>query len=247
MIDPSLEVSRNFEKDVANELKQMGFPIFYRNVRIRYKKNDITEFDIVSSNFIVEVKYGKQKKVYLSGFDFIVEHNMIPDGYTYYIYIPSKNSEELSNLSQHYNKSNIVFINNLSQIRERHIPKKECNIETQSIFMKFLGLTMDEIKSFNMIYINDDTYSKLYNTLNYVRDSYSKIDNIRWSQKLDYLLKMNKLKIIKTYNKSIPSIQKKNAPKKIDLFAIKPIKFKLKYYLNDMNKSQDMVDIYIKE
>jgi hypothetical protein len=245
MIDPSLGISLEFEKKVADELNRMGFPIFYRNVKIKYKKNNIIEFDIVSSNFIVEVKYGKQQKIYLSGLDFIIQHNMIPDGYTYYVYIPSKNNIELTELTELYNKPNIVFINTITEIRERHIPKKECTIKTQRIFTKFLELTMEEIIKFDTIYINDDIYSKTYNTLNYKRDSYSKIDNIRWSQKVDYLLKTNKLKILQSFDTNIPCIKTTSTPKSIHLHDIEPIKFQLSYNLYEMEKSRDMVDIYI--
>jgi hypothetical protein len=238
------------EEEAAKTLEQMGYIVLYRNLNVMYKKNTVCEFDIVLSNCIVEVKSGKSVFEKSKGFDFIVSRKMIPKNLLYYVYCKCKTNQEIQELHNEYNISNVIFINNLEEIRIRTPPQyRSCIIESQSLMARFLNLKMKEILKFKKIYISGETYDRIYIQLNYIRDSYSDIDNIKWSDKLKLLTDTNRLIICEEkYPENVIYLKKLYYEKvynnKITLQELEPIDIPICYNITSMDRCNNIKDIY---
>ena len=66
-----------FENQVADELTKKGYYIFYKNVEIKDRHNRFIEFDIVCSEFILEIKSGKSLKA--KGIYNLMYQNILPN------------------------------------------------------------------------------------------------------------------------------------------------------------------------
>lgn len=153
-----------FESQVENELIQLGYPIFYRNLTILCNHDQITEFDIISANFIVEVKSGAHFPK-LKGFNLVYRHNLLPENFIYFVYCPMISDEELKGMQEQYAKPSFVFIKNLSDITKYVKPIKNIYITNENMLYKFLKLGYENLLSFNTIYMPIDIYNAVYKKL----------------------------------------------------------------------------------
>lgn len=238
------------EDEVAAKLEDLGYKIFYRNLYINYNGNNLCEFDIVLSNCIIEVKSGKNVMQKSKGFNLILTHNILPENFAYYVYCTSKTDQEIDELQMEYGKPNMFFINNLADLLRQHPPETlNCIIESHSMIARFLNLPLQSNLKFNKIYINQDTYNKIYNQLHNVRDSYSAEDGIKWSDKLEMLVSTHRLVICDTYPESAICLRKLPYENiynnKITLRELKPIKIPICYNITGMPRCKDMEDIYL--
>lgn len=148
-----------FETHVENELIKLGYPIFYRNLRILCNDDEITEFDIISTNFIVEVKSGNLGK--MKGFNLVYRHSLLPENFIYFVYCPMVSDEELKRFQEQYDKPSFVFIKSLSDITNYVRPIKNINITNETALLKFLKLSYECLQSFNTIYIPKEIYDSV--------------------------------------------------------------------------------------
>jgi hypothetical protein len=232
-----------FEKVVANELEKLGYPVFYRNFKIMYNRCYLSEFDIISYDFIVEVKSGKDSQT--KGLNLMHSHNILPKQFKYYIYCHILSDEEIHCLNTHLARGNILYINSLSTIQKFHNPMRDIHISSESAFCNFLNLPMSSIKKFNKVYMSSHIYVKTYTRAKFERDRYSFTDNMTWSQKIDYLFNGQILSLKKDPPPNVPNmIIKKSIRNKVILKRLEHFTIPIFYTVNFMQKDKDMVDIY---
>lgn len=232
-----------FEAVVAQQLRDLGYPVFYRNYKILYQRSAISEFDIVSYGFIVEVKSGRDYGT--RGLDFMHSYGILPKEFKYYIYCPVLNDQEIACLNENLARGPISYINSYSPIIENHTPNRDCVITEETILANFLNLRMCDINSFGTLYITPKIYDQMVYRVHHERDRYSYTDNLKWSEKLAYLMKNKRICLDKA-PPHIPLMIKayKNMNvarlKRYERFTIPQV-----YYINMMPKDKDMVDIHL--
>lgn len=234
-----------FEQEVADELFARGYQILYRNLSISVNKAIIGEFDIICRDFILEVKSGKD--IYSGGLYFMHGHNMLPKGFSYYIYCMAIDSETIEMLNKEYSNNNtFIYTNTLQTIYENHIPSIEGVIDGQSNMCKILNLDMDSLRKFNKLYINYEEYNKVFISLNYVRDTYSPVEKIKWSEKLDFLVDSGILVFSEDFEPSLPIIKGFFYHNKLfSLNTFESPKLELHYSLISFKTSTKQIDIYL--
>jgi hypothetical protein len=233
-----------FEKEVADELFAKGYQILYRNLSISVNKNIIGEFDIICRDFIVEVKSGKD--IHSCGLYFMHGHNILPKGFKYYIYCAAIDSETIEMFNKDYGNNTFTYTNTLQTIYDNHIPSIECVIDGQSNMCKILNLNIDSLKRFNRLYITYDEYIKTFISLHYIRDTRSPVENIKWSDKLDFLVDSGILVFCEDFDPSIPlACGFFNHNRQYNMTSLQTPKLKLHYSLNYFKTSVDPYDIYL--
>jgi hypothetical protein len=233
-----------FEQEVADELFARGYQILYRNLSIAVNKNIIGEFDIICRDFIVEVKSGKD--IHSCGLYFMHGHNILPRGFTYYIYCPAIDSETIKIFNNDYSNNTFIYTNTLDTIYDNHIPSIECVIDGQSNFCKILNLSVESLKKFNRLYITYEEYTKTFISLHYIRDTVSAIENIKWSEKLDFLVDSGILVFCDEFDSSIPIARGFfNHNRLYNMTALDIPKLELNYSLNYLKTSPEPHDIYL--
>lgn len=232
-----------FEGVVASQLATLGYPIFYRNFEIFYNRTQLSEFDIVSDGFIVEVKSGRDYKT--KGLNFMYIQGMLPVGYKYYIYCPMLSDDEIGCLNEYFERGPILYINSYAKIIENHRPCRDCVLVSESLFANFLNLPMAVINTFGKLYIKKADFDKMVHRVHNERDRYSFNDNMRWSDKIDYLLRVDRL--IVTSSPPPPHIplmvREERTNRSIKLLRLEPFPIRRVYYINLMPKDTSMVDI----
>ena len=149
-----------FEAVVADQLRVLGYPIFYRNFRIFLNRNSLSEFDIVSYGFIVEVKSGRDYGT--KGLNFMYSYGILPIEFKYYIYCPMMNDDEILCLNDRLARGPILYINSYRPILVNHPPMRDCVITNESILANFLNLEMKIINRFGKLYMDRDFFNVMY-------------------------------------------------------------------------------------
>lgn len=199
------------ENYVINELENKGYPVFFRNLRIECNKIQVTEYDVVSRDFIIEVKSGKDLS--LKSSQPIKHLRFLPLGYKLYYYCPCKSDEDIKMMNHAYNiEGGIIFINSLEEIYKNHKPYNEVNIKTQKDFTRFLSLSFDKLKIFDKVNVDKETFYYTYLCLNYINDYYSKNDMnpILSSEKIRYLVDNKKINMVENFDKNVATLSTKN-------------------------------------
>jgi hypothetical protein len=237
-----------FEEKVAKALKEMGFPIFYRDVTISYNKRFILgEFDIVSRDFIVEVKSGRD--ITTRGMDLMFSQNILPRGFAFYIYCPRFDDNEIDQLNDEFHRQGILYINDLVIIQQRHIPQYECSISSASIFMRLLRTPLSDIMYFQRLYMTKHTFIRVYRNVSYMRNPYSTRENIMWSEKIMTLIAANRIAIVENLPDPLlvsPLMggHRSFHTRRLTVWtAESPIVLPLFHSLNTMKRLEDIVDI----
>lgn len=194
-----------FEKVVVEELKALGYPVFYQNLKMRMNGMTFVEFDIISLDFILEVKSGKSLRT--CGLDMLYAQRKLPENFVVYIYCKVKTNEEIAEQNSS-GLRNIVYINNLQEIVKAHPPRNICNIKTEKNLNRFLRTPFELMKRFDMIYVLKDTFNHTHHSLNYIKDWYSKIDGTKRSDKLRHLVDMGKIVFVDTFDANIPEFDR---------------------------------------
>ena len=233
-----------FEKHVADELFAKGYPIIYRNLSVSLNNGLIGEFDIISKDFVVEVKSGKD--INTIGLYFMRNHNILPRDFVYYIYCPVIDSETIEMFNKDYSNNIFIYTNTLQTIYDNHKPLIECVIDGQSNMCKVLNLSLESLKKFNRLYIKYEEYNKVFISLHYVRDTYSHIEKIKWSEKLDYLVDSGILVFVEEFDPTIPSIRGFFTHNRVHyLNKLETPKLELSFSLKLLKTSKKTYDIYL--
>lgn len=231
-----------FEKEVCKVLESHGYHIFHRNLEIVISGNTFTEFDVVCSDFILEIKSGSY--VDLNGIHRLYQQDKIPKGFRIYVYCPVKTTKEIAEYNSDYDTSKILYINTLDPILENHKPLRICNIGTQSMFDRFLNLRMDTIRYFDKVYVDLEAFLQVVRTIACYRESYSKSDGIRWSDKLVRLVKEKIVEVRPLLDTRIPYLQKTVPVRKLLLKNLDQFVLDIYYNVNCFNKCNDIEHDY---
>jgi hypothetical protein len=235
-----------FEEKVASKLRDMGYPIFYRDVTITYAKNFILgEFDIVCRDFIVEVKSGRD--ISTRGIDLMYSQGILPVGFAVYIYCPRFSDTEITELNHDIRRPGITFINDLAIIQANHKPVNECTVASASLFMRLLRTPLTSILQFQKIYMSTYTFIRVYRNVSYMRNLYSKNENIMWTEKIMALIAANRIAIVETLPPSVPPLVGCHMASYTRRFTIwdktKPIPLQLCHNINKMTRLTDITEI----
>lgn len=216
-----------FENQVADELSKKGYYIFYKNIEIKYRGNTISELDIVSSEFVVEIKSGKCLNA--DGIYTLMSHNILPNNFIYYFYCPLYDDSEIAefNLSFTNKHYKLIYINNLETIYNNHKPDINILVENEKHLTRILGFTDSNLISINKLYMTFDTYSKTKALLDYktvvIQDIFK---NIIRTNRLIHL--EHKIHFIDESEQTDGfKIEKKQALKKLFLDKFKPFTLEL--------------------
>lgn len=233
-----------FEKEVADELFARGYPILYRNLSVSLNGGLIGEFDIISKDFVVEVKSGKD--INTIGLYFMRNHNILPKNFAYYIYCPAIDYDTIEMFNKDYSNNIFTYTNTLQTIYERHKPIIECNIDSQSNLCKVLNLNIESLKNFFKLYVKYEDYTRVFISLHYVRDTYSHDEKIKWSEKLDFLIDSGILVFTEEFNSSIPFIRGFFTHNRMYyLNKLETPNLELNFSLKLLEKSKKTFDIYL--
>jgi hypothetical protein len=238
--------SMEFEEKVANTLRDMGYPIFYRDVTITYTKKFVMgEFDIVSRDFIVEVKSGRD--ITTRGIDLMSSQGLLPTGFAVYIYCPRFSDAEIAELNHDLYRPNITFINDLAVIRKHHEPVNECTVASASLFMRLLRTPLTDILQFQRIYMTTFTFLRVYRNVSYMRDLYSKREGIMWSEKIMTLIAGNRIEIVNVLPDTVPPLigcHKLSYTRRFCIWDMsKPIALPICHNINKMTRLNDITEI----
>jgi hypothetical protein len=192
------------EKAVINALENKGYCVFYKNLSLKYNSINITEYDVILKDFIIEVKSGKDfKKMQITN-----QLKYLPEGYKLYYYIPIKGDEEINNLNKIF--KDITIVNNLDEIFKNHQRNNEFNICCRKDFKRFLSLPFEKIKIFDKINILEEDFYFVYFQSLYVYDYVCISENILSSQKVEYLFENGKINFVEEFDHTIPLISNQN-------------------------------------
>jgi hypothetical protein len=235
-----------FEEKVANTLRGLGYPIFYRDVTITYTKKFVMgEFDIVSRDFIVEVKSGRD--ITTRGIDLMYSQGLLPVGFAVYIFCPRFSDTEIAELNQDLYRPNITFINDLAVIRKHHEPVNECTVASASLFMRLLRTPLADILRFQKIYMTTHTFIRVYRNVSYMRDLYSKSEGITWSEKIMTLIAGNRIEIVNALPATVPPLMGCHRSSYTRRFCVwdnsKPITLPICHNINKMTRLNDVVEV----
>ncbi len=236
------------EQEVATALELLGYTIFYRNLNIIYNRSELSEFDIVCSKFIVEVKSGLPHK--MNGFRSMVSHRILPKEFKYFIYCKSLPDDMLKHLTEEYDKPNIQFINTLQPIVEQFPPEpKTCWIESQSLFDRFLNLPMETITQFKTIYLSKETFLITYDSLLRYRDAYSiSQEGVWWSDKARQLFLTNILQFSESCPNGVLSLKSglnSIRNQKIKLRKLEMFHIPIVHNISALKRHYDIKQVYI--
>lgn len=221
------------ENWVAQELTDRGYPIYFRNFEFRNGKIAITEYDIICDNFIIEVKSGNDVGLRSQ---IVQQLRFLPKGYKLYYFCKIKTDKEIEELNSSSKYNDVEYINNLDIIYKNHKPKKIFNIDSQRNFTKFLSLSIDELKTIDKIYIDNESFYYSYLSFKYINDYMSTKDNKYTSEKLNYLIENNKIEIEDDFSLNIPFITTQTLRRHININETEDINFK-QFYTIDWKKS----------
>jgi hypothetical protein len=230
-----------FEEYVASKLVEFGYPIFHRNLKVFYNKNEITEFDIVSMNFILEVKSSKFTNCKNKGFIQFYSNNLLPENFKYFIYSAQSTYDEITTLKNIYSNPDYIFINNLEKIKEYITPQKNIECLTKELVESLLHLHYTELNKITHIYIPYTIYMNVYDTLVKLRDIHTNnyADVPHKLEVLEYLQKTNKLVFDKENIQNIyPFKRRRFISKKLVLTSLKRVTIDLFYYIDTFQKDE---------
>jgi hypothetical protein len=201
------------EKAVINALEEKGYCVYFRNISLKYNQIQITEYDVISKDFIIEVKSGKDFKY----MQIIKQLKYLPDGYKLYYYIPNKDDEEVKKLNTIFKE--ITIVNNLEEIYKKQKTWNEFNICNRKDFKRVLSLPLSKIKIFDKLNILEEDFYFVYFQVLYVYDYYciNEEEKIHSSKKIEYLLDTGKINFVKEFDKDIPLITNMNIKNFIEL------------------------------
>jgi hypothetical protein len=224
-----------FESQVARTLEAYGYPIFYRNLRLRYNRSDIAELDIVSTNFIVEVKSGRVENM-KGGFNVFYRHNLLPIDYIYFVYIPKVSDTDLANLHSMYGHNpQYRFINDLDQILSVRPPVWSASITNDRVFRSLLVKYSEIITKFQRLYIQRDVFNTIYNWLLRERDTYHKENAATFLKLLDNLVEQHIITFEPVSSSfTYPLRSGLNNIAKCDLNLLQPIHLTPCYYMHEL-------------
>lgn len=218
----------DLEKYVKHELEKRMYNIYYHNLNIIKDKIIVTEYDIISEGFVIEVKSGNE---FINKNQIVNQKKYLPEGFKLYYFCPLMLTENLSEYKSIY--KDIEFINTLEPIFDTHKPIMNLNIKSQRHFTKFLSLHLETLKRFKKIYVDHTTYYYTYITVKYHNDYYNLNDAemIYHSSKIDYLVHNDILKIVDTFDNNLPMANTKTPIKKVWVNKEDKIKIKKIYEL----------------
>jgi hypothetical protein len=232
-----------FEDVVANQLIGLGYPIFYRNLKVYYHRRNLAEFDIVSDGFIVEVKSGRSHRT--RGLNLMRSCNMLPKDYIYYIYCPMLSDEEIACLNTGFATPTMCYINSYSPIIAAHRPQREAVLANESVLANLLNMPWSAITRFTKLYVHPKDYARIWTRVEKFRDRYSYADNMKWSDKLTLLVKQGRMEISSSPPVNVPPMIRTTYPLlSVWLQALAPFSIPRIYYVNLMPKDRSMVDLY---
>lgn len=240
----------DLERKVAKQLEAKGYNIFYRNLCISLpNKLLLTEYDIVCKDFIIEVKSGNEISTKCNQIKNQVA--LLPKGFKLYYYCPYIDCKNIIQYNKKSNNSNelVVYTNTLDIIYRNHKPNNECNVKTQREFTKFLAYSIDKLKQFTNVYVTKETFYYTYLCITCINDHYSTEDEtiVYSSEKIKYLVDNNIIKMVETFDDNIPSFVVDNPKNTIyvnEICSIKPINFKLCYYIDWRTVKLRPVDLF---
>jgi hypothetical protein len=189
------------EKRVQRELMEKGYPVCYKNLKIRNRSSIIFEIDIVSLDFVIEIKSGKEIHSIVN--QHISYNKYVPKKYTIYFYSPVLSDEEVLYLNKN-NATRIIYINSLNVIYKNHEPCKEINIGSRNLLSRFLYLDFEKIKEFKKIYIKYEDFYRQYFINKYLSDYTYNGDS--FFIKINYLFSMNIICLVDKFDMNIPSL-----------------------------------------
>jgi hypothetical protein len=221
------------ENWVAQELKDRGYPIYFRNFEFRNGKIAITEYDIICHDFIIEVKSGNDIGLRTQ---IVQQLKFLPKGYKLYYFCKIKTDEEINDLNEICKYDDVEYINNLDQIYKNHKPIKIFNIDSQRNFTKFLSQSIEELSSIDKIYVDNESFYYSYLSFKYINDYLSIKDNKYTSEKINYLIEMNKIEIVDSFSLSFPFITTQTLKRNVNILESNQINFR-QFYTLDWKKS----------
>jgi hypothetical protein len=224
-----------FEGQVARTLEAYGYPIFYRNLRLRYNGSDIAELDIVSTNFIVEVKSGRVENM-KGGFNVFYRHNLLPIDYIYFVYIPKVSDTDLANLHSMYGHNpQYQFINTLEQILAVRPPIWSASITSDRVLRSLLVKYNEIITKFQKLHIQRDVFNTIYDWLLRERDTYHKEYAAKYLKLLDNLVGQHIITFdLTTPLFTYPLRSGLNSIAKCELKMLTPVHLTPCYYMHEL-------------
>jgi len=219
-----------FEKVTVRALFQLGYPIFYTNLKILHKEYQLSEFDIISDNFIVEVKSGRD--VGTKGLFFLKNHNMLPKGYIIYVYCPFYSNQQVKKFNKESSNCKIIYINDLRKIARRHKPSIKGIINDEETLRGFLR--HENFYKFDKVYMGMEMYNLLMSFLVYRK----------YKPQIEYMLNFGKIGVLEYMDEESRSCVERNVPylrcwnksHKIRMEEFKPIEFHIYY---DIKKERE--------
>lgn len=155
---------RSFEMLTRNALVALGFPVLATNVKVFYNRTTLAEFDIVSSNFIVEVKSGVSYKLINKGLMTICKYKMLPPDFIYFVYLPNAPASVMKKYERYHRslikRNNLVFIKNLKEIFNYTKPVKNISCDSEHTFAQLMNTST--VNSVDKIYVHRENYETLY-------------------------------------------------------------------------------------
>ncbi len=189
------------EHYVYNELKNFGYNIISRNLRFNSKKDQdaMFEIDILTYNFMVEVK-ACPKLYYTNGFKkFLNNNNYFPKNFKCIYYLPLFDENEIIELNKNNLDNNIYYTKNLNYIYENFpITYKKIKFESNTMLSRFLMFPLTFISKFSEIYVTKSNFNQVLISRLYNDDYFDTIEKITLSDKIKYLLKNNIIKIMES-------------------------------------------------
>ena len=236
------------ENSVAKALQDMGYPIFYRNLHISYRKQFLFgEFDIVGRDFIVEVKSGRD--ITTRGIDFMYTQGLLPTQFRYYVYCQRFADDEIAHMNEEFGRSNMTYINDLGVIRANHEPICECSVPNPSLFMRLLRTPLSTVLQFQRIYMNKYTFIRVYRNVNYIRNPYSIRESIMWSEKIMRLITEGRICIVDKPPAGVPPLvtgQKATHMRRLIVDSLtEPVTVPLLFNVSSMGRLNDIDDVRI--
>ena len=171
---------------------------------------------------------------------------MLPTGFVYYIYCPILSDDEIACLNTNYARGPITYINSYATIIKNHVPCRDCVLANESVFANFLNLPLAVINTFGKLYIKKADYDKMYWRVHHERDRYSFRDGVKWSDKIDHLVRAGRLIVTSSPPPTVPLMIRDERPSRsIHLSRLETFPIRRVYYINIMPKDTEMVDIYL--
>ncbi len=237
------------EKKVIKELRSKGYPVFNHNLSTFMvddtgkRLTTICEFDIISHDFIIEVKSGRN--IMSNGMQIMKQRDMMPN-YKLYFYCPIKTDKEIDDCNKDNVSENVYYINNLEEVYKNHKPFNHANIRRHKLFSKFLHLTMDCLKTFDKIYTRRLIVYEQFIFLNHYYNFSGNNSKITWVDKLNYLLHSGKLVLVDKFDDDIPDFELKNCNKKIYINDYQELNIIKSYNIYDLDYEEIQENIIIR-